>query len=61
MEVILMDKTTTQKVIVNCVKGFKRSKININGRKQWCYICYLEYWTKTYPCSRYEIYTITNR
>ena len=61
MEVILINKITGAKLIEDHVKGFKKSKVNTNGRKQWCYLCYLEYWTKTYPCSQYDIYTITVR
>ena len=61
MEVILMNKQTTEKVIVGNVYGFKRNKITSNGRKQWCYICYFEYYSITYPCSKYDIYTITER
>lgn len=61
MEVILIDKISSSKIIIDHVIAFKRNKINTNGRKQWCYICYLEYWNKTYPCNRYEIYTITDR
>ncbi len=61
MEVILINKIEGSKIIENCVQGFKKAKIIQNGKRQWCYIVYLEFWTKTYPCNRYEIHSITKR
>ena len=61
MEIIFFDKALETKQIVNDVKGIKKSKVNVNGRKQWCYICYLEFWTKTYPCTRFELIQVTAR
>lgn len=61
MEIILINKNNDALTIENGVIAFKRNKINYHGRKQWCYICYLKYFTKAYPCNQYDIYTITSR
>ncbi len=59
MVVILFDKVARSRLTVDCVNACHKRLVVLNGRRQWAYVCVLAYWTKTYPCSKYDLLSLT--